>query len=65
MSSFEVYYIVEKCERQVDKIVAGPYYELLEVFDARRKLKNDCSRANQITLRRLASSEYPLWLGVH
>jgi hypothetical protein len=42
MSTFEVYYIVEKCERQVDKIVAGPYYELLEVFDARRKLKNDC-----------------------
>jgi len=44
MSTFEVYYIVEKCERQVDKIVAGPYYELPEVFDARRKLKNDCYR---------------------
>jgi hypothetical protein len=44
MSTFEVYYIVKKCERQVDKIVGGPYYELLEAFDARRKLKNDCYR---------------------
>jgi hypothetical protein len=44
MSTFEVYYIVKKCEKQVDEIVSGPYYELLEAFGAGRKLKNDCYR---------------------
>ena len=42
MSSFEVYYVVQKDKEQRDKIVAGPYYELLEAFNASTKLEEDC-----------------------
>jgi hypothetical protein len=36
--TFEVYYIVENLTRQ-NKIVAGPYYDHMEAYDASEKLE--------------------------
>ena len=47
MSTFEVYYVVQKDKKQVDKIVAGPYYELYEALDTKEKLQDDCSHRNR------------------
>ena len=45
MSSFEVYYVVQKdpYKEQRDKIVAGPYYEYIEAYSTSTKLEKDCS----------------------